>query len=60
MTRDTMIEALASYFKVDLDVDENDNYDLYSYDWESGCYCGGVWFSLKNVVRALEDYCEED
>lgn len=60
MTRDTMIEALANYFKIDLEVDENENYIINSYDWESGCYCGDVWFSLKSVIRALEGYCEED
>lgn len=61
-----MIEALADYFGAELDKDEDGKYDIDNYDWTSGCYggknswCDRVWFSLKNVVRALEDLCEED
>lgn len=66
MTRAEMIEALATYFKIE--PNENGEYDLNSYDWQ----CGGniqtfhngeaeyTWMSLANVVEALEDYCDYD
>ena len=62
MTKNDMIEALADYFGFDYpDVDpDTGEYDLGTYDWEAGCYAGDAWMSLKNVVYALEDLCEEE
>ncbi len=63
MTRNDMIEALADYFGYDYpDIDpDTGEYDLENdYNWISGCYAGHTWMSLKNVVYALEDLCEED
>lgn len=61
MTKDEMIEALADYFGIDVPEKENGRY-CWDYDWESGCSFGnlGPWLTLKNVVYALEDYCEDE
>lgn len=56
MTREELIEALAEYFGIE--PDDNGEYNLNSYDWESGCYFNHQWFSLKEVVRALSPLCE--
>lgn len=66
MTRTEMIEALATYFKIE--PNENWEYDFNSMDWQGGCYIDTyhngeteyVWLSLANVVEALEDYCDDD
>lgn len=67
MTRNEMIEALAEYFGAELKEKDNGEYDITGYDWEAGCYMGvenswgeNEWLSLRNVVFALEDLCEED
>ena len=68
MTRDEMIEALASYFKAPLRVDENGEYDVHTdFDWVAGASTGhnnengcAIWLTLENVVEALEDLCEEE
>lgn len=61
MTRDDLIEALADYFGLALEIDSGTGeYDLNNYDWEAGCYCNDAWMSPRNVVYALEHLCEEE
>lgn len=68
MTRNEMVEALASYFRIELpDTDDDGNYVCEGYDWEAGAYTDGeddfgwhTFLSLENVVEALEDLCEEE
>lgn len=62
MTRNELIEALSEYFGAELpQMDAFGRYDLADYDWEAGCYSGtgrdgeAVWFSLRNVVEAIEE-----
>ena len=52
MDRETLIDALQSYFNLETD-------DLDSYDWQAGAYTSnGEFLSLANVVNALEDYLD--
>ena len=52
MDKEQVIKALAEYFNIR--PDDDGEYDLGDYDWTSGCYSNGVWFSLANVVECLE------
>lgn len=64
MTRNEMIESLCDKFGISYpEQDDDGNYIIEnSYDFEAGCSMGrgGAWLNLKNVVRALECYCEEE
>jgi len=62
MTRNEAIEAVADYYRLDYpDMDENGNYIISDdYDWESGCYSGSRWMSLKNFIRAIEHLFDDD
>ena len=53
MERTEIIEKLAEYFGIE--PDENGEYDLDSYDWQSGCSFKGTWLSLANIVDCLAD-----
>lgn len=60
MTKTEMINALADYYHIDVELDEYGN--PIGYDWESGAYLGvdGEWLSLANVVSVLEYLCDDD
>ena len=61
--KDAIIEALADYYGIDLEEDENGNYDISGYDWDSGCSFGGCdvpWLTLKNVVRCMMNNIDWD
>jgi len=56
MDRDEIIRRLAEYYRIEPD-EETGEYDLDSYDWQSGCSMGigGRWLCLANIVEALTD-----
>jgi len=58
MTKQELIETLADAFNIEPD-DETGEYDLNDYDWQAGCYCNHVWFSLASVVDALVPLCDD-
>lgn len=57
MSKEEMIEALGTHYKCERN--DNGEYDLSDYDWQSGCYKNGRWFSLADVVDILEQFCED-
>lgn len=54
MSREEIIECLAEYY--DIEPDENGEYDLESYDWQSGCNVNGSWLCLADIVDCLAGY----
>lgn len=48
MDRSELLERLAEHYGVD-------SMDTNSYDWQCGCYVNGVWLSLAEIVKCLED-----
>lgn len=53
MTREELMERLGDWFGIE--PNEYGEYDIHDYDWEAGCYINHTWFSLAEVVKALED-----
>lgn len=53
MERYEIMERLAAWFNIE--PDENGEWDINDYDWQAGCYMNHAWFSLSEVVKALED-----
>lgn len=53
MDRDDIIERLATWFHID--PNEDGEYDLQSYDWQSGCSFNGRWLNLATIVELLEE-----
>ena len=53
-TRETIMTYLADYFHVP----ESERNDINSYEWQAGCYNGNQWFSLAEVVYAIEHMLE--
>lgn len=51
MERDEIIEALADYFGIE--PNEEGEYDLDDYDWQSGCSFNGRWMNLATIVEIL-------
>lgn len=56
MDRDEIIHRLADCYGIDPD-EETGEYDLDSYDWQSGCGFNGSsrWLCLAEIVEALTD-----
>lgn len=52
MSRQEIMEMLADWFHVD--PDENGEYDINDYDWQSGCSFNGEWLCLAEIVECLE------
>lgn len=57
MSKEEMIEALGRHYGCERN--DNGEYDLSDYDWQSGCYKNGRLFSLADVVDILEQFCED-
>ena len=53
MDREEIIEKLAEYFGIE--PDENGDYDLDGYDWQSGCSFKGRWLNLATIVECLSE-----
>ena len=68
MKKTELVQALCEHFEIDLDeyggevTNENMNDILNSYDFISGANFYGRWVSLTlaEVVKALEQFCEDD
>lgn len=54
MDRQEIMEMLAGWFEIE--PDENGEYDINDYDWQSGCYMNHKWFSLAEVVKCIESF----
>lgn len=52
MERQEIMEILADWFHIE--PDENGEYDIDDYAWQSGCYMNGKWFSLAEIVECIE------
>lgn len=62
MTKTELIESLCDYYDIDMPK-ENDKgeYDLSSYEWNSGSYFkNDRWLTLHDIVYALWYLCEDD
>lgn len=57
MSKEEMVEALGRHYGCERN--DDGEYDLNDYDWQSGCYKNGRWFSLTDVVNILEQFCDE-
>lgn len=53
MDIENVIKALAEWYRID--PDENGEYNLNDYDWQSGCSKNGRWLCLAEVVECLEN-----
>jgi hypothetical protein len=56
MDRNEIIEALANYYDIELETDDNGEYIIDGEDaWESGCCYSrdGKWLNLKTIVKIL-------
>lgn len=62
MTKTELIENLCDYFGLEMpEKNEKGKYYLDSYYWRAGCHFkDGVWLTLRDVVCALWDSCEND
>lgn len=54
MDRQEILEALVNY-NLNTEPDDNGEYDINSYDFQSGCYINReVWLNLASVVSFVE------
>ena len=53
MDKNEIIEKLADAYSIERN--EEGEYDLSDYSWQSGCYLNHEWFSLAEVVNILSD-----
>ena len=58
--REMVMEALANYYNIE--PDEDGEYDINSYDWQSGCSFHGSdrWLTLSDIVYCMEDFIEDE
>ena len=52
MSRQTIMRIFAEHFGIE--PEENGEYNIDDYDWQSGCYMNGRWFCLAEIVEIIE------